>query len=75
VGDNTGELPTNEAVNINEASKMARMLEGLRFPASKEEIKKHINSRSTIRKENKKTIYKLFKIIFGTKSSTIAHMT
>jgi hypothetical protein len=55
VGDITGEPPANEAVNIYEASKMARMLEGLTFPASKEEIKKHVNSKSSARKENIKS--------------------
>jgi hypothetical protein len=57
VGDIRGEPPTNEAVNTYEASKMARILEGLTFPASKEEIKKHINRRSTSeRKEIMKRI-------------------
>jgi hypothetical protein len=38
VGDITGESPTNEA--------MANLLEGLEFPATKEEIRNHLNARS-----------------------------
>ena len=36
VGDIRGELPTNETVNRNIASKMANLLEGLQFPTTKE---------------------------------------
>ena len=46
VGDLTGEPPTNESTNIDIASKMANLLEGLTFPASKEEIKDHLNRKS-----------------------------
>jgi hypothetical protein len=46
VGDIRGELPTNETVNRNIASKMANLLEGLQFPTTKEEIKDHINRKS-----------------------------
>jgi hypothetical protein len=46
VGDITGEPPTNESTNRDIASKMANLLEGLRFPASKEDIKNHINRKS-----------------------------
>ena len=46
VGDITGEPPTNEAMDRNKASKLANLLEGLKFPATKEEIRKHINERS-----------------------------
>ncbi len=42
VGDITQEPATNEAVDINEASKIANLLQGLRFPATKEQIKEYI---------------------------------
>jgi hypothetical protein len=45
-GDTTGEPPANEAVNRKTASKMANLLEGLQFPATKEDIKNHINRKS-----------------------------
>ena len=45
-GDTTGVPPTNEAVNRKTASKMANLLEGLQFPATKEDIKNHINRKS-----------------------------
>jgi hypothetical protein len=45
-GDTTGEPPTNEAVNRKTASKTANLLEGLQFPATKEDIKNHINRKS-----------------------------
>ena len=45
-GDTTGEPPTNEAVNRKTASKMANLLEDLQFPATKEDIKNHINRKS-----------------------------
>ncbi len=47
VGDITGDPPTNEAIDRNKAAKMANLLEGLEFPATKEKIKNHLNSRST----------------------------
>jgi hypothetical protein len=46
VGDFTGEAPDNEAINRKEAAKMANLLEGLEFPATKEDIKNHINRKS-----------------------------
>ena len=42
VGDITPEPATNEAVDTNEASKIANLLQGLRFPATKEQIKEYI---------------------------------
>jgi hypothetical protein len=42
VGDITQEPATNEAVDTNEASKIANLLQGLRFPATKEQIKEYI---------------------------------
>ena len=46
VGDTTGEPPANAAINRNTASKMANLLEGLQFPATKDDIKNHINRKS-----------------------------
>ena len=46
VGDLKGEPPTNEATNRETASKMANLLEGLQFPATKEDIRNHINRKS-----------------------------
>lgn len=46
VGDLTGESPSNEAVDRNKASKMANLLEGLKFPATKEQIRKYVNQKS-----------------------------
>jgi hypothetical protein len=46
VGDITGEPPTNEAMDRNKAIKIANLLEGLEFPATKEKIRNHINARS-----------------------------
>jgi hypothetical protein len=45
-GDISGEPPTNEATDRDVASKLANLLEGLRFPASKEEIKDYLNRKS-----------------------------
>ncbi|MBV9177151.1 MAG: hypothetical protein JO327_11190 [Nitrososphaeraceae archaeon] len=45
-GDLTGEPPSNEATNTKTASKMANLLEGLQFPATKDDIKNHINRKS-----------------------------
>lgn len=42
VGDITQEPATNEAVNTSEASKIANLLQGLTFPATKEQIKNYI---------------------------------
>jgi hypothetical protein len=46
VGDITGEPPTNEAMDRDKASKLANLLEGLEFPATKEKIMNHLNARS-----------------------------
>jgi hypothetical protein len=46
VGDMTGEPPTNEATDRDKAAKMANLLEDLKFPATKEDIKDHINRKS-----------------------------
>ncbi len=46
VGDITGEPPTNEAMDRDKASKLANLLESLKFPATKEEIRNHLNARS-----------------------------
>jgi hypothetical protein len=46
VGDITGEPPTNEAMDRERASKLANLLEGLKFPATKEEVRNHLNARS-----------------------------
>jgi hypothetical protein len=46
VGDATGEPSTNEPTNRVTASKMANLLEGRQFPATKEDIKNHINRKS-----------------------------
>lgn len=46
VGDITGDPPTNKAVDKDKASRMANLLEGLQFPATKEEIKAHLNMKS-----------------------------
>lgn len=46
VGDITGEPPSSKTVDRDKASKMANLLEGLEFPATKEQIKKHVNEKS-----------------------------
>jgi hypothetical protein len=46
VGDITGEPPTNKATNRDTSSKMANLLEGLEFPATKEDSRNHINRKS-----------------------------
>ena len=46
MGDITGKPPTNEAIDRNKASKLANLLEGLEFPATKEKIRNHLNARS-----------------------------
>lgn len=46
VGDITGELPDTEAVDRDKAAKMANLLEDLEFPATKEDIKNHVNRKS-----------------------------
>ena len=54
--DITPEPVTNEAVDTNEASKIANLLQGLRFPATKEQIKEYIadGKSITISDENAK---------------------
>jgi hypothetical protein len=46
VGDMTGEPPTNQATDRDKAAKMANLLEDLKFPATKEDIKNHVNRKS-----------------------------
>ncbi len=46
VGDITSEPPTNEDMDRDKSSKLANLLEGLKFPATKEEIRNHLNLRS-----------------------------
>jgi hypothetical protein len=46
VGDISGEAPTNDVTDRNVASKLANLLKGLTFPASKEEIRNHLNRKS-----------------------------
>lgn len=72
VGGITGVPSTNEAININEASKMANLLEGLVFPATKREIKKHMNSKPAARKEN---IRNLLQAIQGNLQDEIKYNT
>jgi len=45
-GDITGEPPNNQPTDRDKAAKMANLLEGLQFPATKEDIKNHINRKS-----------------------------
>jgi hypothetical protein len=45
-GDITGGPSTNKAVDRHKAAKMANLLEDLKFPATKEDIKNHINRKS-----------------------------
>jgi hypothetical protein len=45
-GDISGEPATNETTNRDVASKLANLLEGLTFPASKDEIKDYLNRKS-----------------------------
>jgi hypothetical protein len=52
VGDLKGEPPINEATNRETASKLANLLEGLQFPAKKEDIRNYINRKSPA-KENR----------------------
>src|SRR5919199_808025 len=46
VGDMTGEPPNNKAIDRDKAAKMANLLEDLKFPATKEDIKNHVNRKS-----------------------------
>ena len=74
VGDITGEPPTNEAIDRNTASKMANLLEGLIFPATKEEIKNHVNSKSAASSENIKNILQAIQNNLQYGINTIAHI-
>ncbi len=46
VGDIIDEPPTNKTTDRDRAAKMANLLEDLQFPATKEDIKSHINRKS-----------------------------
>ena len=46
VGYIQGEPPVNATTDRKKASKMANLLEGLQFPATKAEIKEHVNRKS-----------------------------
>lgn len=76
VGDITQEPATNEAVDTNEASKIANLLQGLRFPATKEQIKEYIADVSLLQSVMKmpeihlNTLRKVSKM----EKDTIAHM-
>ena len=48
VGDITGEPATNEAVDTDEASKIASLLQGITFPATKDQIKEYIADSKSI---------------------------
>ncbi len=45
-GDKTNTPSDNEAMDREIVSKMTNLLEGLQFPATKEEIKDHLNKKS-----------------------------
>jgi hypothetical protein len=47
-GDNSREPAIIEAVDTNEASKIANLLQGLTFPATKEQIKEYIGDSKSI---------------------------
>jgi hypothetical protein len=53
VGDITGKAPTNIALDRDKAAKMADLLEGLHFPATKGEILHFINRRINHKKRDK----------------------
>lgn len=53
VGDVRGEPPTNVAVEKEKAAKMASLLEGLNFPATKKEILHFINRRLNHKERDK----------------------
>ena len=46
IGDTTVKPPVNAPINRNTVSKMANLLEGLQFLATKEDIKNHLNRKS-----------------------------
>jgi hypothetical protein len=53
VGDITGEPATNEAIDTGEASKIASLLQGITFPATKEQIKEYIADSKSISASSK----------------------
>ncbi|HJY10013.1 MAG TPA: hypothetical protein VJ250_03625 [Nitrososphaeraceae archaeon] len=56
VGDITQESATNEAVDTDEASKIASLLQGITFPATKEQIKEYIADSKSISASNENVI-------------------
>jgi hypothetical protein len=52
VGDITQEPATSEAVDTDEASKIASLLQGMTFPATKEQIKGYISDSKSISASN-----------------------
>jgi hypothetical protein len=46
VGDVTGQPPTNRAVHKVAASRLANLLEGMNFPATKKKIRNHLSAES-----------------------------
>jgi hypothetical protein len=52
VGDITNEPATNEAVDTDEVSKIASLLQGITFPATKEQIKEYIGDSKSISVSN-----------------------
>ena len=52
VGDITNEPATNEAVDTDEVSKIASLLQGITFPATKDQIKEHIADSKSISASN-----------------------
>ena len=46
VGTMTGDPADNQAIDREKAAKLANLLEGLDFPASKEDVKNHLNRKS-----------------------------
>lgn len=46
VGDLTVESASNKTADRDKAAKMANLLEGLEFPATKEDIRRHVNEKS-----------------------------
>ena len=43
----TGQPPTDEATNRDGAARLANMPEDLQFPATQQEIKDHVNKKSS----------------------------
>ena len=59
VGDITGEPPENIAADTKSAARMANLLEGLEFPATKDEILAHIGKRCSDSKEDQDVVYRI----------------